>query len=117
MTIPWQPDVDLEELFGMAHETRYGHRLERSMQLVNVRVSVEAPSLIEDISENASMGFQSVGHADLMNKYPICSRRDLVINKKKKGPLVIVDEVATTFVAPTWEVVLDGDDNLFLSCG
>ena len=115
LNIPWQPNVDLERLFGIAHETRYGHCLELPVELVNVRVSVEASGMIGDFSRNIKAGPRTVSHSDVSYRYPIISRQDLLVNEMRNGPVVIIDEVGTTFIAPGWQVTLDGTYNLYIS--
>jgi N-methylhydantoinase A len=46
---------------------------------------------------------------------PVLVRAALAVGASQEGPAVILDEVATTWLAPGWRALRDGAGNLLLS--
>ena len=92
--------------FHTAHHKRFGHRLDSPVELVNLRVSLAASAQTFDASDKPQGGSnQPLETASLYaveSPVEVWRRADLEAEKDYTGPVLIVDTVATTFVAPGW---------------
>ncbi|HSH30834.1 MAG TPA: hydantoinase/oxoprolinase family protein, partial [Thiohalobacter sp.] len=118
LNLPWQGIRATAAAFHAAHEARYGHRLERPVALVNLRLEVSAPSPEPALPERppgqaapgAWLSMPGVG-----SKVPVHARAALGAGQRLAGPALITETVATTWVAPGWACEVDRWGNLLLS--
>ncbi|MFM5947717.1 MAG: hydantoinase B/oxoprolinase family protein, partial [Novosphingobium sp.] len=120
--LPPGPAGELAQGFAAAHRAEFGY--DGSGPLVIDRVRVEA--VIEDASaldltwpmsgrtgeplEAAECWLDGVAHA-----VPIWDRAALAAGFSASGPLVVIDELATTVVEPGWALRVDPDGTLRLT--
>jgi len=100
--------------FHRLHKLTYGHDLDEPVELVNIRVSVTGP--IVDISLSDRPTAQPV--MDDLDGYlqtDWISRDSMVCGQVLEGPLLVLEEVATTYVAPHWHCHKDPTGNLVLT--
>jgi len=118
LTVPWSSIAQVTEQFHRQHEQRYGHRLELAVELVSLRASVSGPqpqlSLSGVLSEIAkTSGAQRQVKEDA--RVRLLQRSELMVNQRISGPALIVEPLATTWVADGWTAVTDGVGNLLLT--
>ncbi|HQV04663.1 MULTISPECIES: hydantoinase B/oxoprolinase family protein [unclassified Novosphingobium] len=122
IALPPGPADELTQAFAAAHRAEFGY--DGSGPLVIDRVRVEA--VIEDASalditwplpaktgaplEAAECWLDGAAHA-----VPIWDRAALAAGFNASGPLVVIDELATTVVEPGWALRVDPDGTLRLS--
>jgi len=116
LNVPWQGLAASAEGFHQAHQGRYGHRLDLPVELVNLRVRVRGPE--PDLSlppwAPASRGQATSTHVVGWGEpVPVLPRSELG-SRPISGPAVIVDPVATTWLAPGWASQADLHGNLLL---
>jgi N-methylhydantoinase A len=122
LDIPWQGDMTAAETaFHEAHERRYGYRLERTVDWVNVRVQLQARPAEVAIPELAD-GPQAepVQHVPVRGCHePVAVyRRDgLAPGQRLAGPALISETVATTWLAPGWSLEVSAAGHLLLTNG
>ena len=109
LNVPFRDIAQAEGDFHAAHRRRFGHRMDAQVELVNLRVGLSASGSDLSVSDasNTPSG-QPVEHAalaDLKQPVPVWRRDDLVIDLGYSGPLLILDDVASSWVAPGWRVV------------
>jgi N-methylhydantoinase A len=118
LNLPWEGVAATEEGFHRLHAARYGHRLDLPLELVNLRVRVRAPTPALDLPPPEPPAAPAPEHrarvAGWDSPVPVLPRAALSGLVPLAGPAVIIDEVATTWLAPRWEVHLDGTGNLRL---
>jgi len=114
---PWSSvDAAIED-FHRAHAVRYGHRLELSVELVNLRVRVRATAPLSRLPKAgpansvASNRWLQVHGCEA--PVPVLARESLS-GDGCIGPAVITDAVSTTWLAPGWIARRDGVGNLIL---
>ncbi len=114
LNIPWQHLQQSEEAFHAQHRVRYGHSMELPVELVNLRMAVTgpAPDLVLGAVDSAAINvvdedIQGVKH------HP---RVGLVPGEIIKGPAIISEQIATTWLAAGWRCRVDEVGNLLLSC-
>lgn len=110
-------DIDrTTQAFHAEHESRYGHRLDHEVELVNLRVRLEAkhePPQLPDWptrpegNELAPQAWQ--------NDVPIYPRDGLCVDDEVAGPAIISEDVSTTFIEKGWCCRVDKIGNLRLS--
>lgn len=94
--------------FHRAHRARFGHALDAAVELVNLRLALSAASsrIPLDLLP-AGQGSQSLEEARLAGEtrpVAVWRREDLDAAHPLCGPLLVVDRVATTYVAGGWRV-------------
>lgn len=118
LSVGWSSPDDAAREFSRLHESRYGHRLEVPVELVNLRVAVSATNQGIDIpalgrQEPASpKSYRPVFGIDA--SVPVWRRSDLSPGALVHGPSLVVEEVATTWLAPGWSAEVDTVGNLRL---
>jgi N-methylhydantoinase A len=118
LTLPWRDCTTTLAAFHAEHRARYGHAFELPVELVNVRVELRvrrAPLELRRRSPSPPQGASSTSSDVVgLGEVPVCTRAGLAADRETAGPLVIVDDVATTFVDRGWRVGLDAWGNLDL---
>jgi len=120
LNLPWRGDSGAAVTdFAERHESRYGHRLDLPVELVNLRVGVSAPAVRFDLPVLADGGDSGpIRHTEvfgMQQPVPVVRRERLGAGDSLSGPAVIVENVATTWLAPGWRAAVDGLGNLLLS--
>ncbi|MGE0485095.1 MAG: hydantoinase/oxoprolinase family protein [Gammaproteobacteria bacterium] len=112
LNLPWTQVDAVAGAFHAAHEARYGHRLERPIEVVNLRVALDAPApaVTATVAAPAAVALPP----GLLTRHPVCARTDLLAGPVRTGPCVICDDIATTWVAPGWTARADAAGNLLL---
>lgn len=120
LEISWQDQRQAAEDFHAAHRRTYGHAMDLPVELVNLRVKVQAPPppvTIPVLPERRTVDIKPV---DTVNIYgmspavPCFQRAALPAGWKFRGPAVVLEPVATTLVEPDWLVEVDHWGNLLL---
>jgi N-methylhydantoinase A len=124
LTLPWLsgPVVDNSNTFHVAHNQRYGYRLSSAVELVNLRISIrehkEAP-VLEQFRPEAETHTPNLrtNVYGIAGKVPVLERHVLGSESEIRGPALITEDNATTWIAPDWHVVCDDFGNLLLQKG
>jgi N-methylhydantoinase A len=115
LPIQWSDSATVIKDFHTMHKSRYGHDLELAVELVNLRVSLSGempkPRLVEQCSRDKD-GKVPVEMDDGMHIY---QRKELMSNDVINGEALIVEKVATTYLAAGWQCQVDHIGNLVLS--
>lgn len=117
LNLPWQGRLD-EEAFHLAHQQRYGHRLELPVELVTLRLGLRGPTPQLPIA-HARQGQlaeepRHVAIHAFPEGVPVWRREDLVVAQHIEGPALITEQVSTSWIAPGWACVVDPHGNLVL---
>ncbi|MGE0385299.1 MAG: hydantoinase/oxoprolinase family protein [Gammaproteobacteria bacterium] len=107
LTLPWRGPSAAAEDFHALHRARYGHRLDQPVELVNLRVAVHGPG-IASIPPPAAPG--GIGAGPVFDGRPGAGRTIA-------GPAVILEPLATVWIAPGWTARADAGRNLLLQRG
>ncbi|MDZ7751904.1 MAG: hydantoinase/oxoprolinase family protein [Gammaproteobacteria bacterium] len=103
--------------FHEAHAARYGHTLERAVELVNLRVAVTGPAPRLRLPRGVTpAGDDTVPRSPAGDRtIPAQVVRDeMEPGQELAGPAIVSEAVATTYVAPGWRCRLDDYRNLVL---
>jgi len=121
LNVSWQGIEVSEQAFHDAHEQRFGHRLDNSVELVNVRVGVSSPPsdmrLAPAPSDAGPAKPRHVTLPDITGTATLWRRDSLISGQVFPGPALITETVATTYVAPGWRCHVDPLGNLLLELG
>ncbi len=121
LTVPWQKAEGVEasaEAFHLAHQERYGHRLDLPVELVNLRLQLQGPQPQLPLTERD--GGAKAEPVDFTTLYgideavPVWSRDTLAPGQELDGPALITEQVSTTWLAPDWRCQVDPYGNLVL---
>ncbi len=121
LEIPWSGESisQLAQAFSERHQARYGHRLDLPVELVNLRAAVHAPAARLDLqAATGHSGPRLLRHAQvhgLAEPVPVYRREALDEGARVEGPAILVETVATTWLAPGWHCEVDKVGNLLLS--
>ena len=117
LNVPWRGRVATADAFRALHSARYGHALDLPVELVNLRVRLTAPArapALPVVADAAVAVPQSIGMPGYADVVPVLRRAALPVSAEQIGPAVILDDVATTWLAPGWRARRDGWGNLLL---
>lgn len=119
LQVPWQGSAASARAFHESHEREYGHRMELAVELVNVRVLVRAPAPPMELPSWTSSADGGDECQVQVHGYetPVGVRfRDrLRMGEILRGPMLICDAVATTFIDRDWRGEIDRYGNLVLT--
>jgi len=106
LNIPYRDVAQAERDFHVVHRQRFGHRLDTEVELVNLRVGLSARgselSLGSECHTASGQPLERAALAGVEQPVPVWRRDDLANGAVYRGPLLIVDDVASTWVAPGW---------------
>lgn len=119
LNVPWRGDIRAaEEAFHERHRERYGHRMELPVELVNLRMAVRGPVLPVELEKlPAGAPCAPVGRVDAVGEEtPVAhyERGRLLPGHRFRGPAIVTEQVATTWLAGGWECRVDELGNLLL---
>lgn len=118
LNIPWQDSRDdAIAAFHQRHQKRYGHAMELAVELVNLRASVSAAATPLTLPQ-ASVNAAAASRAELygIDEAVTVVQRDMIVpGTLYRGPMLITEQVSTTWVIPGWQVQRDSIGNLLLS--
>ena len=118
LTLPWLGRMD-EEVFHLAHQQRYGHRLDLPVELVTLRLRLQGPQPSLPIAYVA--GGEAIDTPRHVTMYgqpdgvAVWRREKLLAAQRIEGPAMITEQVSTTWIAPGWQALVDPHGNLILS--
>lgn len=112
LTLSWQARETLASNFAAEHQQRYGHELQRELELVNLRVAVEVETATPDITPRARASV--VLPPDNPTGLPVYAQAQLVPGERLAGPAVVLSPVGSAFIDVAWYGHTDAAGNLFL---
>jgi N-methylhydantoinase A len=116
LTLPWQNRTATLAAFHAEHEARYGHALDLPVELVNVRMELRVRQRPLELPRRRAHDATPLAetHVVEMGAVGVGTREQLATGQRYEGPLVVLDDIATTFVDPGWIVTVDEWGNLRL---
>jgi N-methylhydantoinase A len=118
LNIPWSDGASCAEAFHRSHLARYGHRLDAPVEMLNLQLRVRGKARQITMEEHFSA--QPAASAELVEVagepfgVPLYRRHELAAGQQLQGPAIVVEEVATTWLAAGWRCQLDSIGNLLL---
>jgi len=118
LNLAWTGPPTTIAQFHRTHDARYGHRLDREVELVNLRISLSAAGVeielpvLEQKGPATSISSQSLYGFD--RPVSIYAREELGRGAVIDGPALITETVATTLIHPGWTATVDRVGNLLL---
>lgn len=109
LTIPWQDDPGkLQRDFIATHRQAYGHTLDCDLEIMTLRLTasadtrtLELPELPRAVGEIRPHAFSTVsGHGEV----PHFRRTELLPGHRIQGPAMLLEDTATVWVPPGWQV-------------
>ncbi len=119
LNLPWRGRAATADAFRDLHIARYGHALDLPVELVNLRVRLRAPErapVLPVMDDGAAPGPRPelARVPGCANAVPVLRRGSMRVGSELEGPAVILDAVATTWLAPGWRARRDRLGNLLL---
>jgi N-methylhydantoinase A len=122
LTVPGSTAAELEQAFHAEHERRYGYRIDdEPVEIVNLRLVATVPGVVPDLLEHKTQGTDAVVQrrrlltADGVVDAAVCSRAQMGVGSKVRGPAVVEFADATCLVRPGWSGVIDRVGTLVLT--
>lgn len=114
INLAWAPQDTLEARFETEHRRRYGHVLDRPLQLVTLRVALDVATPAPDFTAaaRASAPFVALPNA---GSTPCYRRSTLPDGFELDGPAIVIDDTQTAFIDLGWRATLDHAGNLLLA--
>jgi N-methylhydantoinase A len=109
LNIPYRDLRQAADDFHRAHRQRFGHALDVALELVNLRVGLSAGGEALSLEQPPAAGaagepLEVVNMTGERRPVPVWRREDLDVDRHHDGPLLVIDIVATTYVAGGWRV-------------
>ena len=119
LNLPWQGLGVTASAFHAVHEQRYGHRLDAAVELVNLRCRLQSspPSMQLPVVANSAVAATEPPQVSLTGysePVPVWSRSELYADQVFKGPALVTETVATTWLPAGWSCRVDSVGNLLL---
>ncbi len=122
LNIPWVISAntidDAINDFHRAHQSRYGHRLDCAIELVNVRMGLRGPmpsiTLSPPTTQPASTSSASVYLDDTFSTIDVIARDSLSAEITVHNPALLTETVSTIFIDKGWDCRRDDAGNLLL---
>ncbi|MDP6094769.1 MAG: hydantoinase/oxoprolinase family protein, partial [Gammaproteobacteria bacterium] len=115
ITTPYQDLGTAEIEFHELHERRYGHRLDKPVELLNLRLHLAAkarelrlPPWKRDPGRSSRLHLDGIGDLDLYD------RDQLEVKQRFSGPALITETHSTTLIKKNWNVLVDEAGNLVM---
>ena len=109
LNIPYRSVRQALAEFHRTHQQRFGHSLGVEVELVNLRAALSAAghefALHTGWSPPSERPFERAELAGCERLVDVWRRADMAFERPCPGPAVIVDAVATTYVAPGWQAL------------
>jgi N-methylhydantoinase A len=112
LNLPWADTVTLAERFATEHRRRYGHQLDRALELVNLRLAVDVEGSSPDFIAAAEDPFP-LPHG-LESSMPLYAQGALARNQGVQGPAIVLSRVGTACIDRDWTGRVDEFGNLLL---
>jgi len=118
LMVAWKNIDDATERFHMAHQKRYGHRLELAVELVTIRLRLRQKTVALDLSVLPAVSEQCepvyINVHGINKSVPVYQREKLIESQVLEGPALITEKVSTTWLAEGWQAHLHESGNLLL---
>ncbi len=122
LNIPWVISAntidDAINDFHRAHQSRYGHRLDCAIELVNVRMGLRGPmpsiTLSSPTTQPTSTSSASVYLDDTFSTIDVIARDSLSAEITVHNPALLTETVSTIFIDKGWDCRRDDAGNLLL---
>lgn len=118
LTLPWTGPAQASNEFHQAHRQRNGHSLQKPVELVNIRLQAQAAGsltvLPTQLAGSEITSPEAVKVAGYEKPVPIFSRPSLPAGFNFKGPAIVVEETASSFIDQGWQAEVDTWGNLVL---
>jgi N-methylhydantoinase A len=113
LTLPWTDKPGVAAAFRAEHQRRYGHALERELELVNLRVAVDVEGAAPDFAVAAEPALSLPSTPD--SGMPLHDQGQLAPGEMLAGPAIVLSAVGTTFIETGWQGRRDALGNLHLA--
>ena len=112
-------DTDaLKRHFEAAHLNAYGHKLERDVEIMTVRLSafVDRPAPVVPQLETSEKAADVAGYSEVYGTgcVPHYNRSDLKPGIAYTGPALVLEDTATLWLAEGWNMQVSGHGHLLL---
>ena len=114
LNLEWTSIEQSIEAFHNLHESRYGHRLDVAVELAGIRVSLIAESLPVNFQKTLTKTYPAGSNISSSDQVPLYDREHLAVGQRLNGPAIIIEDVATTWLAQSWQAEVDNSGNLIL---
>ena len=112
LALPWADREVMASGFRAAHRRRYGHALERPIEVVNLRLAVDVATAPPDFS--AASAAPPALPRGLDSAIALYAQAALVPGQRLSGPAIIVSPVGTAYIDSGWVGHADVAGNLRL---
>lgn len=126
LNLPWTGIETISEAFHQLHESRYGHRIDKPIEMVNLRASLTAHHQVIDMpipgsgvpvgnsfkSKNSGLFTNLAGYE---KPVMVQSRKEMTAYQTIEGPCLIIEDHATHYIKEEWQGKMDENGNLVFS--
>ena len=117
LNIPLTSVDEIAEAFHQSHQQHFGHRLPLAIEIVNIRLALNANSQhfqLPQIDLQETHAAKTFHTHRYQHSIPQIRREYLPNDTSLNGPAIILEDIATTFVKEGWSAQQDSTGNLHL---
>ncbi|MEO1888555.1 MAG: hydantoinase/oxoprolinase family protein [Cycloclasticus sp.] len=115
LPIIWNDAESATQEFHNLHKSRYGHDLDLPVELVNLRVTLSGEMPKPSLAKQEERLVADTLPSEMDKGLRLYQRQHLKPNDMINGEALIVEQVATTYLAPHWWCEVDEYGNLVLT--
>ncbi|MCU7884176.1 MAG: hydantoinase/oxoprolinase family protein, partial [Candidatus Thiodiazotropha sp. (ex Lucinoma annulata)] len=119
LNIPWQCLAQAENDFHNLHASRYGHRMQVPVELVNLRVALHGPAATIELpkvpTSQPAEALEWLSLSEVESAVPRYERSKLNEGQLLNGPALITEMASTTWLESGWCCEQDSVGNLLLT--
>ena len=117
LNVPWSRPEAVVAAFESAHEQRYGHRVDKPVEVLNLRVKLEGPANSFEIADVSETGVLDPDYANVEGfDTPVAChhRASLYAGARFDGPALLIEQYSTALVHAGWQARTDSAGNVLL---
>jgi N-methylhydantoinase A len=118
LNLPWEGREATAAVFHRLHESRYGHRMDAPVELVNLRAALQGAAALIDLNplqrRQPAEPLELVEAVGVTVPVPRFEREQLAVEQRIVGPALITETVSTTWIEAGWRCRVDPTGNLLL---
>lgn len=124
LNLAWTDKAAVSKAFHSLHESRYGHKLDHELEMVNLRVNITSPYQLKDPAglhqqttavQHAAIGKKTTLMVGYQEPVAVYYRDQIGAQQTLMGPSLVIEDHATHYIKEGWQGKLEESGNLIFS--
>ena len=117
LNVPWTDPDGIVTSFHAAHQLRYGHALDKPVEVLNLRVKLEGPKpevALAGVPQEGSLLPAEAVLSGFPEPVPCYHRETLFAGATFRGPALLIEHHSTALIHAGWQARIDAIGNVML---